>query len=490
MAAREPRKRRLTVSTFRGVMLSQEFDPIPDDELLAAAEALNGPVPDGAERGSPQLTPREAGQAKPVIVVEYRRRGLWAKLTPPALILMAALLIHTTQRSTPVRPLAPRADLAALARVKSLNSNPSLPAPKVVFRSKEGEAETTEPAEETSKAGVAENVKVTDPEPLPALAPGVKTTKASGTPDQSVPGGQTGQVAGNPPPPAVEAVAAATPAPTTPSPVPASPVAVLGPEAAVNWGALPPLPRSLNPSESRGMSAALALRGPVPASPAVPERAPVPAPQPEMHSEPQPAVAAVSNMAPGAPGVPVPSQDDVLRDIRREADEAQAHMAELERFKGNDVNGGNGSAAAGNVEADRKAFREELKDLLNQFGNNAGPEIERLCARFGRDISGAAKSAYAQALRSTSMRLSRDDRVQLMRSTGLPETVILDHIAHGVHKTVRTRGGPKNVNEVWVFAARILLAIPERQAAVPAVARPGAGAGGGAVSIRGPAVGR
>ncbi len=89
-------------------------------------EGTDFSLPDGDTELEPASgSPHDLGSQtpSPVIVIEYRNRGLASRLMPPALILFAALVISSYQRKTPVWPIAPtqprQVQVAATTRRRS-----------------------------------------------------------------------------------------------------------------------------------------------------------------------------------------------------------------------------------------------------------------------------------------------------------------------------------------------------------------------------------
>ncbi len=154
-----------------------------------------------------------------------------------------------------------------------------------------------------------------------------------------------------------------------------------------------------------------------------------------------------------------PSRDDVLRDIQREAEENDIRRQDMEGLK-NNARGLLLTEAIARVEEKRAPFRKELSQLIAELGNDAGEEIEKLCDRYGKEALPQVKIAYARSLRAAPKRLTQQGRVELMRSLGVPEPLILDQLCHDFDKLINTRGGPRTEREVRVRAAQSLLRIP------------------------------
>ena len=153
------------------------------------------------------------------------------------------------------------------------------------------------------------------------------------------------------------------------------------------------------------------------------------------------------------------TREEVLTDIQREAEQTKEEQRQLEEFKPR-ARALIVLEAVGRVNANRSPFRAELKQVLRAFGPKAGPEIDRVCTEFGRAMMPETQLVFQRALRTAPKRLSRADEVNLMRACALPEPVILDYLAHKLHKLINTRGGPRDENDVRIKAAQLLLATP------------------------------
>jgi hypothetical protein len=118
---------------------------------------------------------------------------------------------------------------------------------------------------------------------------------------------------------------------------------------------------------------------------------------------------------------------------------------------------------------ERLRFREELKIALQQGGNQAGTEIDKLLQQYrynGND------DKLKQASRTWFFgRISRPAKVRWIRSLDLPESVFIDFLSVDLERLIGARNGPRDMNDVRVRAAKILLTYelpaPER-APVPA----------------------
>ncbi len=108
----------------------------------------------------------------------------------------------------------------------------------------------------------------------------------------------------------------------------------------------------------------------------------------------------------------------------------------------------------------RTEFRKELFSILDAEGDNAGPIIQALCDRLGRDIPAEAKAAATILARTPVARTELPKRVAAARGGGIPEAVILLDILRLERINLGARDGPRSMDEARVRAARALLAIP------------------------------
>jgi hypothetical protein len=119
--------------------------------------------------------------------------------------------------------------------------------------------------------------------------------------------------------------------------------------------------------------------------------------------------------------------------------------------------------------AARARFRDELRRIVTAEEPGPVPEtaaaIRALCERHGRATTPEAQRAATRALAHSDARLGRAERVNLMQACGLPETVILDYLTGLEARSILTPGGPQDLDEALVHAARQLLAIPLSPAA-------------------------
>jgi len=110
---------------------------------------------------------------------------------------------------------------------------------------------------------------------------------------------------------------------------------------------------------------------------------------------------------------------------------------------------------ASHVYEERVKFRGKVKEALSLNIVQAGLEIESLSRqdRQDRDPDKLAQARKAWFFK----RMTLQAKVKLVRSLGLHESVILEFISTDLRPLIGTRNGPRDLNEVHVRAARLLL---------------------------------
>jgi hypothetical protein len=158
--------------------------------------------------------------------------------------------------------------------------------------------------------------------------------------------------------------------------------------------------------------------------------------------------------------------DRIRREARQEADRLRAleawkpRLLEKDRRLAEEIRAVHLVEVQRQAEAKRVAFHAELRKLVAALGDRAGPQINGLCEKYGRVTMPEIFEAVQTRLRRTSTGLGRRDKVEMMRRLGLPEPLILDALTRDASRFLRTRGGPRNMDEVRALAGRQLLAIP------------------------------
>ena len=196
---------------------------------------------------------------------------------------------------------------------------------------------------------------------------------------------------------------------------------------------------------------------------------------PELAFAPVAVVASLTRDTP-EPGVREPrlTKEQIWQEIQDEARQKKAEQVNL----GREVEGSKSREffeAIKKAHLERRPFHDELRRILIELKQDAGPEINSLCDRYGRgNVHPDIQKVVTHTLNLRSAKgLRREAKVKLMRLQGLPEPVILDALANELDPMIRgKRGGPKDRNGVRVVAAKLLLTfppppVPEESSATP-----------------------
>jgi hypothetical protein len=163
---------------------------------------------------------------------------------------------------------------------------------------------------------------------------------------------------------------------------------------------------------------------------------------------------------------PLPTKEENEREFKEEADKkADDFAARLEKRN---------EGFKAKFAEDRTRFREELADALTRDGTKAGPEIDKIAHRYSSECDGALFARAHDIWMSPHRSQQTTSRVNLLRSIGVPESVILDFMSAELHKAIGSRKGPRDSSGVRVMAAKKLLAIAlpdEKPAAQPEVGK-------------------
>lgn len=144
---------------------------------------------------------------------------------------------------------------------------------------------------------------------------------------------------------------------------------------------------------------------------------------------------------------PLPSREQSLRQFAQEAARKTRELAEQQAIRED-------SMRASRID-DRIKFHEELREILAAHGKRAGPEIDKLALRHRNDHKSAAFDRAKKVWRSG--RMSQASKVSSIRSLDIPEADILNFLSDNLFARMRTPGGPRDTNEVRVRAAQLLL---------------------------------
>jgi hypothetical protein len=144
---------------------------------------------------------------------------------------------------------------------------------------------------------------------------------------------------------------------------------------------------------------------------------------------------------------PLPTKEESVRQI---ANEAAKKQTEIDRYDAKQQ-----AEFHAMRQSERVKFRDELRNALHSFGDQAGPEIDKLAKRYGYEFDRQKQSRADYAWKHT--RMTTLEKVRLTRALDLPETAILHFLSDQLALQMGKRDGPRNRNEVRIRAANMLL---------------------------------
>ena len=155
---------------------------------------------------------------------------------------------------------------------------------------------------------------------------------------------------------------------------------------------------------------------------------------------------------------PQPTKEQLRNDIEAEAAQKAAELKERRNIKDHarDVVD---SETQARVEDERVAFRRDLHEAVKLSRREAASQIDTLCDRYGRNYSDELRSKAGYLLERFGGKMSREAKVRMLRFHGVPEAGILDFLANEIHRAINSRNGPRDSNEVRIDAAKQLLRI-------------------------------
>ena len=244
-----------------------------------------------------------------------------------------------------------------------------------------------------------------------------------------------------------------------PSALPASPIDPVKEPA--------PVPPVDKPAEVASPPPVEAVVPPVDSAPPPPEPAKVadPAPFPRVQGlgfDPKALEAGVKAEAPADPSLAPAAKEDrpEERDLPREVDPEllppDPRLARIRQKKRVDE-------SIKKAEADRLRFHSELAAICKKFREDAGPEILELYKRFDTSVEPTSKKRAALLLGASGPMAGADraTRIDLLRSLGYPEPVILDDLYNSYEvRKLNERGGPSTKSEALYMSALFLIRHP------------------------------
>ncbi len=132
------------------------------------------------------------------------------------------------------------------------------------------------------------------------------------------------------------------------------------------------------------------------------------------------------------------------------------------------------------AEADRSEYHSALATICKRYREKSTPLIKALGQHYGSDVDPAIVEKAGKVLASSGAGVARPVRINLLRSFGFPEPLILGdifdgemrHLGEGNKMSKAIRGGPRSEDEVLYRSAMILLGHPPTKAATASPARP------------------
>jgi hypothetical protein len=156
---------------------------------------------------------------------------------------------------------------------------------------------------------------------------------------------------------------------------------------------------------------------------------------------------------------PQPTREQLDQDIQAEAAEKAAEEKQRRDLKDHAREAVDAESQA-RVEDERAAFRRDLREAVNLGRKEAAAQIETLCNRYGRSYSEDLRGKVRFLLDRFGGKMSREDKVRMLRARGVPEAGLLDFLANEIdHFMLRSRKGPRSSEEVRIDAAKQLLRI-------------------------------
>jgi hypothetical protein len=389
------------------------------------------------------------GPAQPVVMVQYRNRGVpWWVLVPLLFLApLVAILIYHQQVVERYRAQAAEATHVMEATAEAIKARD-----RVIATPTPSSPGVTQPTAVTA-AGAQPRVVAAANEPAtprPAEVAGGAAVSAPGP--GAAPVSRIDEVNG-------PAGPGTPPVPTRSTPA-AGPVASAGPGAGSSPAAGKPV-RSINPSPFELEGDPAASNGAAGAPTGRGSGAPVALAPDETHKR---------DSVPAEE--PLPSREELDQQIAEEAARKERDMAEERAVR-----------VAG-IRAlryeDRVKFHKELGEILETYGKLAGPEIDKLAKRSAHDYDMAVYSKAQSIWRHGKM--TPQAKVSAIRSLDIPEPAILNFISDNLYARLRAPGGPRDNNELRLRAAQLLLSY-ELPAAPPSSTEPGPAPG----DIRAPA---
>jgi hypothetical protein len=170
---------------------------------------------------------------------------------------------------------------------------------------------------------------------------------------------------------------------------------------------------------------------------------------------------------------PTPSKEELDDQLRAEAAEKKAELNQLRDLK-SQARSQVAAESLARVDEERGMFHDQLGQILHSRSSKAGKQIDDLCNQYGRTYDTERRAKVTYLLAHMPGRTTREVKVKFLRDMGVPEPAILDFLANELHRYINSRNGPRDSNEVRVSAAKLLLSfkLPKSTASAPKMMNP------------------
>ena len=144
---------------------------------------------------------------------------------------------------------------------------------------------------------------------------------------------------------------------------------------------------------------------------------------------------------------PLPTKEEERRQVEEEAGRRAAEVVAQHENRNADLQS--------RWLEEQLKFRQELDEIVKSKGSQAGQDIASLDKRYAYQGDPILYKYAYQKWRNS--RSTEKAKVDYVRSLQLPETAILEFMCASLHATIGTPRGPRDANAVRVRAAKMLL---------------------------------
>ncbi len=153
----------------------------------------------------------------------------------------------------------------------------------------------------------------------------------------------------------------------------------------------------------------------------------------------------------------LPSREEVLAGIQREADQKRVEQLNMQRLK-EESPAMLRRAYLAKLNEQRPQFLAELRAVLREKKGAAGQEIGQLHHRYNEAVDARSEEDLKRLMKRFSGRTSLQSKIKSYRALGIPEPVILELVCKEIHRREHSSRCTLFEPEMYVLAARELLA--------------------------------